>query len=191
MSSNEKDLYGGDPTPDETLHLIEEQNKIKEKLKVLTGPDSLKPITREQKIKRVADLESLLYDFVLNHESIIKNGKPDIPYIVNKSGEKTMQLVKQMISDIQSLELPAPRKATPRTPDVTVPVGSEQSQQTLRLRKLELKIANLLHAIEEIGKEIVVYVTSGMRFRSWKKTLFLMVAMNHTTIPFVAMHFQQ
>lgn len=89
----------------DTQNLIDQQTKRKELFKALVDSINEKgkgrALTRSQFLENLNSLDKLCTEFKNAHQNILAYGKPDIPYIVNRSGE---QVIEVMITTIEGFK---------------------------------------------------------------------------------------
>lgn len=85
----------------DTLKLIENQNKRKQRFMLITAKEAGVRLTRSTILERLRELEQLFDEFKEDHDKIIEVGKPDIPYIVNNLGGKVMDLMGQAMDELR------------------------------------------------------------------------------------------
>lgn len=88
----------------DTQQLIELQTKRKEQFKLIIGSTSEKSeqnLSRTKIAEKLVSLDNIYKEFLATHNDILKYGKPDIPYIIMRSGEKVLEFMKSSIISLR------------------------------------------------------------------------------------------
>ena len=150
----------------DTQALIEEQMNRKETIKALLAPFPDTVVTRSQVKEKMEGLQSMYKRFHKTHTEILELGKPDIPYIINKSGEKTLKVMEERITELSSYKVveealtkPSIPSKTSREevlpkPTVASKTSKTRNEQELRIKKLKYKIDSLIYNIGSIYDDL-------------------------------------
>lgn len=112
----------------ETQTLIDQQSKRKESFRILVESinSERSVLTRNQFRERLSTLEQIFAEFGNTHQQILKYGKPDIPYIINRSGDQLMDVMLKSIEDFKKTAALEPN--TQELLDITLHTGHGDDQ---------------------------------------------------------------
>lgn len=178
----------------DTQPLIEQQAKRKELFKAIVNQiesEDGQSRTRKKIAETFQKMKRLYDEFKETHDNILVYGKPDIPYLINGSGEKILEVMKSSIESYQKTSQFS--SDTPVNMDITLGTASFDQQPNLdktvyqghdnenqgqppsgenaggvqkaAMRKLNYKVTKLVENIDSIQGEL----SSNLL---WTKELF-------------------
>lgn len=122
-------------------------------------------LTRGQQKAKIEQVKGLLAKFKSNHSKILAAEKPDTPYIVNESGEKTIGVVGENLAKMKKLL--STDSILPIIP--TAAARQVQVDQKIRLEKLQHKLASLEFSVQQAQNEFLTEASVQKEFFDLKQ----------------------